>query len=190
MTPPKDQFIHEQSTSSDDRILIVDDNDVFANVLANSLKKRGYKTIVANCVNSAIQFAQEESPGLAVIDLKIDTESGLDLLQSLKQINPDIKMLILTGYSSIATAVEAIKFGAIDYLCKPADADEILAALTQQKESSAPIASDPPSVGRMEWEHIQKVLKENDGNISATARSLGMHRRTLQRKLQKRPVKR
>ncbi len=183
--------LHQDKQLDDKHLLIVDDNQVFADVLARSLKKRGYHAKVAYNFADAIEIATQLRPQLAVIDLKIELESGLDLLLELQQINPTIKMLILTGYSSIATAVEAIKRGAIDYLCKPADANEILQALKEADHTrSIDIAQEPPSVERLEWEHIQKVLHENDGNISATARSLGMHRRTLQRKLQKRPVKR
>ena len=107
------------------------------------------------------------------------------------EVVPDCRVVVLTGYSSIATAVQAIKLGAVNYLCKPADAEEILAALSQEEaDPGAEVAEHPPSINRLTWEHIQKVLQEHDGNISATARALGMHRRTLQRKLQKRPVRR
>src|SRR5690606_35559799 len=125
----------------------------------------------------------------AVVDLKLAKESGLNLISELKQRQPDLEIVMLTGYSSIPTAVEAIKLGALNYLCKPADAYEIRAAFDLQLKKQLEIPTKPPSVDRLEWEHIQKVLQENKGNISATARSLGMHRRTLQRKLQKRPVK-
>ena len=125
-----------------------------------------------------------------ILDLKLEQESGLSILQQLKQLQPQMDILILTGYSSISTAVEAIKLGAINYLCKSASADEIVAAFENTEANvQVPMEDSPPSVNRLEWEHIQRVLNENQGNISATARSLGMHRRTLQRKLQKRPVK-
>ena len=125
-----------------------------------------------------------------MVDLKLETESGLNLLPQLKAANPDIQMLILTGYSSISTAVEAIKMGAVNYLCKPAGVEDILAAFVNTAPNpKVSIKETPPSVDRLEWEYIQKVLAENDGNISSTARILGMHRRTLQRKLLKRPVK-
>jgi two-component system response regulator RegA len=126
-----------------------------------------------------------------VIDLKIDQESGLHFLPVLQRYSPHTKALILTGYSSISTTVEAMKLGCVNYLCKPVNTDDILQALEHHQASpDVPIAEDPPSVSRLEWEHIQRVLTQHDGNISATAKALGMHRRTLQRKLQKRPVSR
>jgi two-component system, response regulator RegA len=171
-------------------VLIVDDDRIFAEILARALRKRGYTTLVAHTLTQAHELAINTVPDFAVIDLKIEQESGLDCLPCLQQINPAIRMLILTGYSSIATAVSAIKRGAIDYACKPLNADEILALLIREKsaEQAATVSTNPPSVGRLEWEHIQRLLQVNNGNISATARSLGMHRRTLQRKLQKRPL--
>ena len=139
----------------------------------------------------ALEKTQAFEPDLISLDLKLEGSSGLNLLPLLVEASPQSKIVVLTGYSSIATAVEAIKLGAVNYLCKPADADEILAAFQKQEGNpDAPLAEQPMSVNRLTWEHIQKVLHENDGNISATARALGMHRRTLQRKLQKRPVKR
>ncbi len=122
--------------------------------------------------------------------MKLAAESGLGLIGPLKALHPEMRILLLTGYASIAAAVEAIKLGATYYLAKPADADEILAALGRDVGDAAILPPDEPmSVGRLEWEHIQRVLSENDDNISATARALKMHRRTLQRKLMKRPVK-
>ena len=174
------------------KMLIVDDDLIFLETLARAMQKRGFETVTANNLKTALILAETHLPERAVIDLKIEKESGLTLLPALKEINPLIKMLILTGYSSISTAVAAVKLGAVDYVCKPADADEILAAFDIEKSASVttPISENPPSVKRLQWEHVQKVLKENHDNISATARSLGMHRRTLQRFLQKKPVKR
>jgi two-component system response regulator RegA len=138
----------------------------------------------------ALELATRTPPDLAIVDLKIAHESGIDCVLPLLAINPGMRILILTGYSSIATAVIAIKAGAWDYACKPLDADEILLKLGINAGSG--LKPDPPAVPlsleRLEWEHIQRLLHENAGNISATARSIGMHRRTLQRKLQKRPV--
>lgn len=172
------------------KMLLVDDDPVFLHVLARAMSKRGYEIFHAENEEDALALENTHRFDYAVIDLKLEQSSGLQLLVKLKETNDSIKVLVLTGYSSIATAVEAIKLGAANYLCKPADADEILQAF---KASTAPsnfdITATPPSINRLEWEHIQKVLHENDGNISATARALGMHRRTLQRKLLKRPVK-
>ncbi len=171
-------------------LLIVDDDTTFSSILSRALTRRGYQVVTAETAAAAVDLCKQHQPHQAVVDLKLETESGLNILPQLKEINPDIQMLILTGYSSISTAVEAIKMGAINYLCKPAGVDDILAAFGNTKPNPAmSIKETPPSVDRLEWEHIQKVLAENNGNISATARSLGMHRRTLQRKLLKRPVK-
>ncbi|WP_086478828.1 response regulator transcription factor [Oceanospirillum sanctuarii] len=170
--------------------LIVDDDPVFTQVMSRSLTRRGYTTVVAESAEAALPLIEEHQPSLASLDLKMEGDTGLNLLPRLLELVPDCKVVILTGYSSIATAVEAIKLGAVNYLPKPADTDEILAALKQTDANpEQEIAEKPMSVNRLTWEHIQKVLTENDGNISATARQLGMHRRTLQRKLQKRPVR-
>ena len=173
-------------------VLVLDDDAIFIEVLARALRRRGYRVSTAQTGVQAIALAQQDAPQLAVVDLKIDQESGLDVLAPLLACNPQLRILILTGYSSIATAVAAIKAGAWDYACKPLDADEILQKLSVDDGGATPLSEvpeQPLSVDRLEWEHIQRVLTENDGNISATARSLGMHRRTLQRKLQKRPVR-
>lgn len=173
-------------------ILVLDDDSTFVEVLGRSLRRRGYAVLAAQDISSALTLAAQTPPDYAVVDLKIARESGLDIVEPLLAINAALRILILTGYSSIATAVSAIKAGAFDYACKPLDADEILQKL-RASESPATSHAAPPesplSVDRLEWEHIQRVLGEHAGNISATARSLGMHRRTLQRKLQKRPVR-
>jgi two-component system, response regulator RegA len=168
--------------------LIVDDDATFASVLQRALQNRDYTTLTAPDGAVALKLLREHPVERLILDLKLERVSSLNLIPEIKAIRPEIEIVVLTGYSSIATAVDAIKLGAINYLCKPADADEIIAAF----EGGAPgeaLAAEPPSVKRLEWEHIQTVLKQHDGNISATARALGMHRRTLQRKLQKRPSK-
>ncbi|ANF58257.1 response regulator transcription factor [Halotalea alkalilenta] len=171
--------------------LIVDDDELFCQVMERAMKRRGFEVMVAQTATDAMQLAHRHAPDYATVDLKLEESSGLKLLPELLSINPNCKAVILTGYSSISTAVEAIKLGATNYLCKPVDADEVLHALHHTSpDPDTEIAEHPPSVNRLTWEHIQRVLHEHDGNISATARSLGMHRRTLQRKLQKRPVKR
>lgn len=172
------------------RFLIVDDDEMFTRVLSRAIKRRGFETCVAGSAEQALQQLETFTPDFATLDLKMDGASGISLIPTLVKQNPDMKILILTGYASISTAVEAIKLGATDYLAKPADADQILAKLQHSEpDPDIEIADKPMSVGRLEWEHIQKVLTEHDGNVSATARALGMHRRTLQRKLQKRPVR-
>ncbi len=170
--------------------LIVDDDASFREALTRALQRRGFTVCDASDGNAALTLARAHHPQRALIDLKLTHESGLDIIAALKQIAPTIEIVMLTGYSSIATAVEAVKRGALNYLCKPAGIDEILAAFDGQAHAVAPpIPVQPHSVDRLEWEHIQKVLLDHQGNISATARALGMHRRTLQRKLQKYPVK-
>jgi two-component system response regulator RegA len=169
-------------------ILLVDDDQAFTTVLERALTRRGIDVVTANNSRQALAASAEQIFSHAVVDLKISQESGLKLIPELINLQPELIILMLTGYSSITTAVDAIKLGAVNYLCKPANADEILAAFDTAPESDN-IVLKPPSLERLEWEHIQRVLNENNGNISATARALNMHRRTLQRKLQKRPVK-
>lgn len=179
--------------SSASNTLLVEDDEVFARVISRAMSHREYSVSHAANGDSARKLIDEVSFDYAILDLNLGGETSLSLIQPLKQHNADIRILILTGYASIATAVEAIKLGADNYLAKPADTDEILAALLvgnaeSVREVPEPAQMEPMSVRRLEWEHIQKVLQENEGNISATARQLKMHRRTLQRKLQKRPV--
>ncbi|WP_153161933.1 response regulator transcription factor [Zoogloea sp. 1C4] len=171
-------------------ILVIDDDPVFNRVLTRALGQRGFTVFGAADPESALGLAREHEPEYVVLDLNIAGSSGLRLIEPLLAVNPDCRILVLTGYASIATTVDAIKLGATQYLAKPADVDAILKALsaTEVVIDDTPSAA-PMSVDRLEWEHIQRVLSENDGNISATARALKMHRRTLQRKLAKRPVK-
>lgn len=168
-------------------ILIVDDDETFLQVLARSFRRKGFEAITANSVDRARELLPHHKPQMAVVDLKMQGESGLSLIPDLKMFSETLAIVVLTGYASIATAVEAIRLGAKDYLCKPVDTDQILHALQGEPVSPA-VPETPMSINRVEWEHIQKVLHEHQGNISATARSLGMHRRTLQRKLAKRPA--
>jgi len=172
-----------------DRLLLVDDDEIFLGVLGKAMGKRGYDVLMSNGITDALSQARKMKPAMAVVDLKLGGESGLDLIPHLIDINPKMNIVVLTGYSSIATAVTAIKRGAADYLSKPVTAGDVIKALSGESQRTEMLEEfSPMSVERMEWEHIQKVLKENDGNISATARSLGMYRRTLQRKLAKKPV--
>ncbi|MEL0168444.1 MAG: response regulator transcription factor [Pseudomonadaceae bacterium] len=172
-------------------LLMVDDDPTFTRVMARALSRRGLQVETAGGAEEAMRIARERRPDYAVLDLKMEGDSGLVLMPKLLELYPDLRIVILTGYSSIATAVEAIKRGACNYLCKPADADDVLTALlSEQADPESLVPEHPMSVDRLQWEHIQRVLAEHEGNISATARALGMHRRTLQRKLQKRPVRR
>ncbi|HEX6362866.1 MAG TPA: response regulator transcription factor [Albitalea sp.] len=175
-------------------IMVVDDDAAFATTLANVFERRGYATKVAHDFDSAIAAALASPPEFAVIDLRLPGGSGLKLVKRLREIAKNVRMVVLTGFGSIATTVDAIKLGAVQYLTKPAHADEVLAALHQDDEPSDFGDVEPvdnvPSVYRVEWEHIHRVLAEQNGNISESARLLGIHRRTLQRKLNKHPVRR
>ncbi|MDH0340303.1 response regulator transcription factor [Chromobacterium haemolyticum] len=169
--------------------LLVDDDEAFVAILARSLSRRGFKVAAAQTSEQALELAGE-APARIVLDLNLDGDSGLRLLPALHAACPHSAILILTGYASIATAVEATKLGAVQYLAKPATVDEILAAFEQQRANpELPLTPQPMSLRRVTWEHLQRVLSENDGNISATARALNMHRRTLQRMLAKKPVR-
>ena len=171
--------------------LILDDDPVFSATLARSLTRRGFDTTVAHTGEQALKAAGATAFEFVTIDLHLEKDSGLQWIVALRKALPNASMLVLTGYASIATTVQAIKLGADDYLAKPANVDSILSAL-QASKSVEPIAAatKPPvplSVDRLEWEHIQRVLAEHEGNISSTARALNMYRRTLQRKLAKKP---
>jgi two-component system, response regulator RegA len=173
------------------RILLIDDDQDFLHVLGRALMRFGLEVLTASRSEEARHVLSERCPDYAVVDLKLGQASGLNLIQELKTHCPDIGIVMLTGYASIATAVEAVKLGAVNYLAKPATVEDILAALRTSGGTILPAVecAKPLSVERLEWEHIQRVLSDHNGNISATARALNMHRRTLQRKLWKNPVK-
>jgi two-component system response regulator RegA len=171
-------------------LLIVDDDLTFCRVLARAMEGRGYAVTVAHDVNQAIWNAEQSLPRFAVVDLRMPGPSGLTLVRRLKELDADMRVVVLTGYASIATAIEAIKIGATHYLAKPVTAEEIIAAFERtMPDAEVKVVGDPLPVNRVEWEYIQRVLLEHQGNISDTAKALGMHRRTLQRKLAKRPPK-
>jgi two-component system response regulator RegA len=178
------------ATGRTGRLLVVDDDRMFCRVLSEALARRGFAVVTAHSVDQALDVVGDDPPSHAVVDLSMPGASGLVLVRQLREMDAGMRILVLTGYASVATAVEAIKLGATHYLAKPADTEEIIAALHQgEGDADVHVSDRPVSVRRLEWEHIQKVLNECDGNISAAARRLGMHRRTLQRKLAKRPVK-
>ncbi|MBZ0335553.1 response regulator transcription factor [Marinobacter sp. AL4B] len=164
--------------------LLVDDDQAFTQVLVRSLARQDITAAVAHNHTSALAAVTETNFNRCVLDLNLAGESGLQLLPELLKEKPDLEVLVLTGYGSIATAVEAIRRGAVNYLCKPVTVQQLMRGF-DPVEGEPELRPVPPSVEEMEWEHIQRVLNEHDGNISATARSLNMHRRTLQRKLQK-----
>jgi len=173
-----------------DKLLLVDDDATFSGVMARSFTKRGFAVQSCDSADSALLLCRDWQPTHILLDLNMPGSSGLTVLPELLKLSPQAKLVVLTGYSSIATAVEATKAGAHQYLCKPATTAEIVAAFADDVDLPVTVPQQPPSVERLEWEHIHRVLAEYTGNISATARALGMHRRTLQRKLKKRPVKR
>jgi len=177
------------------KLLLVDDDAVFVRVLGRALRSRGFEVASADNAEGALAAARQEHPDFVVLDLKLGADNGLTLIPELLAVAPDTRILLLTGYASIATAVEAIKRGAHDYLAKPVDADAVVRALREGGAARAveppanPQEALPPPLKRLEWEHIQRVLADCDGNISEAARRLGMHRRSLQRKLGKHPVR-
>jgi len=175
-------------------LLIVEDDDRLRSRLSRALAERGFETREAADVKSAVAAAREDSPEYVLVDLRVPGGSGLDVVREVKSIDPATTVVVLTGYGSIATAVEAVRLGATEYLTKPADVDQIVAALTRTPASGAGDggggAEQVPSLARVEWEHINRVLADADGNISKAARRLGIHRRSLQRKLERFPTPR
>lgn len=174
-----------------DTLLVIDDDPTFNAVLVRSLTRRHHDAHGITDALLAVDAARQLQPSRIVLDLNIGGVSGLSLIGPLLDAVPECRIVVLTGYASIATAVDAVKLGAIQYLAKPVEVDAILAAFDsgETPEIDSAIDASPLSVDRLEWEHIQRVLHENEGNISATARALKMHRRTLQRKLMKHPVR-
>jgi two-component system response regulator RegA len=172
------------------RLLLVDDDVPFRSALAAAFARRGHDVVDAGSSAEALARCASWTPDRAVIDLRMPQSSGLDLLRDLLRVCPDVQVVVLTGYGSIPTAIEAVKRGAVNYLTKPAEPAEIEAAFEDERAQDAAVDVAVPTVDRAAWEHIQRVLTECQGNVSETARRLGMHRRTLQRKLQKQPPRR
>ncbi len=167
-------------------LLIVDDDEPFRNRLARAMERRGFAVTTAESLAAAEAAISGAAPSFAVVDLRLDDGNGLDLVPKLRAVRPDMRVVILTGYGNIATAVSAVKAGAVDYLAKPADADDVEAALLARGLDKPPPPEQPMSADRVRWEHIQRVYELCDRNVSETARRLNMHRRTLQRILAKR----
>ena len=172
-------------------VLVVDDDVASCGHLARSLATRGFGVTVAHTVGAARALASKNPPEFAVVELNIAGESGLKLISDLIGLDSNTRIVVLTGYGSIATAVDAIKLGAVYYLCKPANADEVVVAFSHDASADdVPLSATPMSLKRLEWEQVARVLRDKNGNISEAARALSMHRRTLQRKLAKHPVRR
>ncbi|HEY0214241.1 MAG TPA: ActR/PrrA/RegA family redox response regulator transcription factor [Paenirhodobacter sp.] len=178
---------HEVAELGPDRtLLLVDDDTAFLTRLARAMEKRGFETEIAETVEAGKSLALARPPAYAVIDLRLEDGNGLEVVEALRERRPDARIVVLTGYGAIATAVAAVKMGATDYLSKPADANDITNALLARTESLPPPPENPMSADRVRWEHIQRVYELCDRNVSETARRLNMHRRTLQRILAKR----
>lgn len=173
----------------DRSLLLVDDDEPFVKRLAKAMEKRGFTVETAGSVAAGRAIAQTRPPAYAVIDLRLEDGNGLDVVETLRERRPDSRIVVLTGYGAIATAVAAVKIGATDYLSKPADANDITAALLLKTDSMPLPPENPMSADRVRWEHIQRVYEMCDRNVSETARRLSMHRRTLQRILAKRSPK-
>jgi len=168
-------------------LLIVDDDQPFRSRLIRAFQERGFDATGAGSLQEAVAAAQVDTPELALVDLRLPGASGLEVVRTLKAMDATTNVVVLTGYGSIATAVESVKLGATAYLTKPVDADQILAAFESLDPEHAPVPTAQP-LARVEWEHIQRVVADCDGNLSHAARVLGIHRRSLQRKLSKNPV--
>ena len=174
---------------ADRTLLLVDDDEPFVKRLARAMEKRGFIPETAESVAEGKQIAASRPPAYAVVDLRLEDGNGLDVVEMLREKRPDCRIVVLTGYGAIATAVAAVKIGAIDYLSKPADANDVTNALLATGESLPPPPENPMSADRVRWEHIQRVYEMCERNVSETARRLNMHRRTLQRILAKRSPK-
>ncbi len=174
------------SIGDDNSLLIVDDDRPFLTRLARAMETRGFQVETAESVGDGLRMVEARAPAYAVVDMRLGDGNGLDVIELIRRRRPDARTVILTGYGNIATAVTAVKLGAIDYLAKPADADQIFIALTRDPTEKAVPPENPMSADRVRWEHIQRVYELCDRNVSETARRLNMHRRTLQRILAKR----
>jgi two-component system response regulator RegA len=177
----------QASAANPDRsLLIVDDDTAFRERLAKAMERRGFQVRTAESIADGLVAAREAAPAFAVLDLRLTDGSGLDIVPAIREARPDARIVMLTGYGNIVTAVAAVKAGAVDYLAKPADADQVEAALLARGDELPPPPDNPMSADRVRWEHIQRVYEQCDRNVSETARRLNMHRRTLQRILAKR----
>jgi two-component system response regulator RegA len=174
---------------NDASLLLLDDDEPFVRRLSRAMERRGFSVVTALTVLEGKKLVNNACPNYAVIDLRLEDGSGLEIVELLRQKRPDARIVVLTGYGAIATAVAAVKIGATDYLAKPADAEDVMNALIANKEKKPPPPENPMSADRVRWEHIQRVFELCNRNVSETARRLNMHRRTLQRILAKRSPK-
>jgi len=185
----EDLSFRQDELPADASLVIVDDDRAFLQRLARAMETRGFEVRSASSVAEGIELIRQRAPAFAVVDMRLEDGNGLDVIAELAKIRADARTVVLTGYGNIATAVSAVKLGAVDYLAKPADADEVTDALLAPADAKAPPPENPMSADRVRWEHIQRVYELCNRNVSETARRLNMHRRTLQRILAKRAPK-
>lgn len=176
----------QDTEAKNQTLLIVDDDRAFLQRLGRAMESRGFVVELAESISDGLSSIRKSPPDFAVVDMRLEDGNGLDLIAVLKEVHPQTRAIVLTGYGNIATAVTAVKMGAADYLAKPADADDVYNALIAPGDAKAPPPEDPMSADRVRWEHIQRVYELCNRNVSETARRLKMHRRTLQRILAKR----
>ena len=190
MNPTEEDLSFRQDELPDDRsLVIVDDDRAFLQRLVRAMELRGFEVRSGHSVAEGVDLIRAKAPAFAVVDMRLEDGNGLDVIAELSRVRPDARAIVLTGYGNIATAVTAVKLGAVDYLAKPADADEVTDALLAPPNEKAPPPENPMSADRVRWEHIQRVYELCNRNVSETARRLNMHRRTLQRILAKRAPK-
>ena len=170
----------------DRSLVLVDDDRAFVLRLARAMETRGFEVRVAHSVAEGMDLIRQKAPAFAIVDMRLEDGNGLDVIAELAKMRPDARTIVLTGYGNIATAVTAVKMGAVDYLSKPADADDVVAALLASGTEKSELPHNPMSADRVRWEHIQRIYEMCNRNVSETARRLNMHRRTLQRILAKR----
>jgi two-component system response regulator RegA len=185
----EDLSFKQDELPEDRSLVIIDDDRAFLQRLARAMELRGFEVRSGHSVSEGVDLIREKAPAFAVVDMRLEDGSGLDVIAELAKIKPDSRAIVLTGYGNIATAVSAVKLGAVDYLAKPADADDVTDALLAPSDSKAPPPENPMYADRVRWEHIQRVYELCNRNVSETARRLNMHRRTLQRILAKRAPK-
>jgi len=185
----EDLSFKQDELPADRSLVIVDDDRAFLQRLARAMETRGFEVRSGHSVAEGVELIRAKPPAFAVVDMRLEDGTGLDVIAELSRVRPDARAIVLTGYGNIATAVSAVKLGAVDYLAKPADADDVTDALLAPTDSKAPPPDNPMSADRVRWEHIQRVYELCNRNVSETARRLNMHRRTLQRILAKRAPK-
>ena len=185
----EDLSFKQDELPEDKSLLILDDDRAFLQRLARAMELRGFEVRSGHSVVEGLELIRQKAPAFAVVDMRLEDGTGLDVIAELSRVRPDARAIVLTGYGNIATAVSAVKLGAVDYLAKPADADDVTDALLAGTDEKAPPPENPMSADRVRWEHIQRVYELCNRNVSETARRLNMHRRTLQRILAKRAPK-